>query len=67
MARTPRSGRVTLNVKVQFEPNRLSEQCLATAYEVALPLVSQKVVDKKKRQYVHDNDDTETRLAVKNG
>jgi hypothetical protein len=56
-----------LNVNVQFEPNRLAEQCLATAYELALPLVSQKVNDKKRRQNSKDSNETETRLAVKNG
>lgn len=28
-----------LKVTVRFEPNRLSEECLAAAYELALPLI----------------------------
>lgn len=67
MALTPRSTRVTLKIKVQFEPNRLSEQCLMTAYELALPLRSEAVDSKKNRPRLHKNDGLQTRLAVNNG
>jgi len=67
MARTPGSGRVKLCVKVQFEANRLSDQCLATAYELVLPLVAYNINEKKKRPRIHEGEDMDTRLAVKNG
>ena len=34
-------------VTVRFEPNRLSEECLATAYELALPLVEHDATGKR--------------------
>jgi len=36
-----------LTVTVRFEPNRLSEECLASAYELALPLVEHDTTGKR--------------------
>jgi hypothetical protein len=37
-------------VTVQFESNRLSEECLAAAYELALPLVEHDTAGKRKQR-----------------
>lgn len=39
LAKRAASLKKELTVTVRFEPNRLSEECLAAAYELALPLV----------------------------
>ena len=36
-----------LKVTVRFEPNRLSEECLSAAYELALPLVEHDTTGKR--------------------
>ncbi len=41
MSRVARSRRRELQVSISFEPNRLSDQCLATAYELAFPVLQQ--------------------------
>ena len=67
MARTPRSERVMLKVNVQFEPNRLSEQCLMTAYELALPVCSEMIAGSKAKPRLQKSEGLQTRLAVNNG
>jgi hypothetical protein len=66
MARAPRS-RVMLTIKVQFEPNRLSEQCLMTAYELALPLRAEAVGSKKTVPTLMKSHDPQNRKAGNNG
>jgi len=39
LAKPAANAKKELKVTVRFEPNRLSEECLAAAYELALPLV----------------------------
>ncbi len=36
-----------LKVTVRFEPNRLSEECLAAAYELAIPLIEHDTTRKR--------------------
>ena len=67
MAPTARSRRVELKVTVNFEPSRLSDDCLANAYELVLPLVSQQVVVKKKTRRVNTDGSQQLALAVKHG
>lgn len=66
MARAPRS-RVMLTIKVQFEPNRLSEQCLMTAYELALPLRNEAAGAKKTVPTLLKSHDLQSRKAANNG
>ncbi len=66
MARAPRP-RVMLTIKVQFEPNRISEQCLMTAYELALPLRSETAGAKKTPPTLLKSHDLQSRKAVNNG
>jgi hypothetical protein len=67
MASTLRSQRVTLNVTTEFEPNRLANDCLANAYELALPLISQQVAAKKKVSKVQASEySQQLKLAVQN-
>jgi hypothetical protein len=47
VSKAARSGRRELQVSVSFEPNRLSDQCLATAYELALPVIQQGTTRKR--------------------
>jgi hypothetical protein len=68
MASTVRSQRMTLNVTVEFEPNRLANDCLASAYELAVPLVSQHVgVEKKVRKVQINDHNQQLKLTVQNG
>jgi hypothetical protein len=41
VSKASRSGRKELQVSISFEPNRLSDQCLANAYELAFPVIQQ--------------------------
>jgi hypothetical protein len=67
MATAPRSERMKLKVTVQFEPNRLSDECLSKAYELALPLNSQQTKSKAKQQNSCIGENYELRKAVSNG
>lgn len=67
MATAPRSERLTLKMKVQFEPNRLADECLSKAYELALPLTSQQIGSKTKQRRSRVSDNHEIRKAVSNG
>ena len=67
MAPAPRPERMTLKMTVQFEPNRLADECLSKAYELALPLTSQQAGSKTKQQRNRMTDNREFRKAVSNG
>jgi len=55
----------SVNVRVQFEPNRLSDQCLATAYELALPLVRKDRRQRRKSGLRSQFDDSTCKLKVR--
>lgn len=57
---------MTLKVNVTFEPNRLADDCLTGAYELALPVVSQQVATKKSERLAGEKS-AQLLLAVKNG
>lgn len=58
---------MTLKVEIDFVSNRLSEEHLVTAYELALPLVSREIEQKKKRKRRQCEESVQTTLAVING
>ncbi len=41
MSKAAQGSKRELQVSISFEPNRLSDQCLATAYELAFPVIQQ--------------------------
>jgi len=55
---------VALNMIVKFEPNRLSDEALSNAYELALPPIVEPIRKKKKRQRAID---FEGKMEVSNG
>lgn len=52
--------RKALQVVISFEPNRLSDECLASAYELALPIVQQEST----RQRPKKNNDKEIHAST---
>ena len=67
MATAPHSERMTLKMTVQFEPNRLADECLPKAYELAMPLTSQQIEPKTKQRRTRISDNHELSMAVSNG
>jgi hypothetical protein len=67
MATASRSKRLTVKMTVQFEPNRLADECLSKAYELVLPLNSQQTGSKKRQQQTRVSENPEFRKAVSNG
>lgn len=59
-----RSVGVALNMRVKFEPNRLSEEALFNAYELALSPITEPIQQKRKRQRAID---FEVKMEVSNG
>jgi hypothetical protein len=47
-----RSQRKELQVSIRFEPNRLSDQCLANAYELAFPVIQQDTTRKRSKERI---------------
>lgn len=58
---------MTLNMTVQFEPNRMADDCLVKAYELALPLACQQIGARTKQQRTRISDNHEGKTAVNNG
>jgi hypothetical protein len=58
---------MTLKMKVQFEPNRLADECLSKAYELALPVTFQQAGSKTKQQRSRISNNHEFKKAVNNG
>ena len=65
--RTPaRRGEKALRAVISFEPNRLSDECLASAYELALPIVQQEPTKRrpKRNNNNESHDCTNQRLVI---
>jgi len=67
LARVPRNKSMAVSIEIEFAPSRLSNDCLASAYELALPMVSRGIEQKKKHQSSFDERYEQTRLEVRNG
>ncbi len=67
MQLTPGSKRASLNIKFNFEPDRLSGASLTNAYELALPIVAEPIQQMKKRRRTVDHGSVQMQLEVSNG
>lgn len=66
MSKTVHRKEKILRVTVSFEPSRLSDECLATAYELVIPLVCQdtKKQSQKRLQLEKAKDNRPKRMMV---
>ncbi len=58
---------MTLEIEIEFAPNRLSEEYLATAYELALKPVSREIDKRQKPKRCKDEENIQLPLEVING
>jgi hypothetical protein len=64
LSKATQRAKIELQVSISFESNRLSEQFLTTAYELAFPVIQQDTARKRIREtYAGELQDFETRKA----
>lgn len=55
MARVSGIKRITVSIEIVFAPNRMADENIANAYELALPLVARTVNQKQRQQKCKKN------------
>lgn len=55
MARVSGIKRITVSIEIDFAPNRMADENIANAYELALPLVARTVNQKQRQQKCKKN------------